>query len=87
MWHCSDGQVRIHKFLEKSKRKKLNKQNKEEEGETNQEKVEEKLRKKVTDLIKKQKLVAVRKIVEGQDYSKPWGPEARAKVCVMSLFS
>ncbi|KAJ6290528.1 hypothetical protein OIU78_026299, partial [Salix suchowensis] len=43
-------------------------------------KEQENLRKKVTDLIKKQKLPAVRKIVKGKDDSKPWNTDARAKV-------
>eukprot|EP00258_Populus_trichocarpa_P033444 XP_024449463.1 DNA-directed RNA polymerase 2, chloroplastic/mitochondrial-like [Populus trichocarpa] len=41
---------------------------------------QENLRKKVTDLIKKQKLPAVRKIVKWKDDSKPCNADARAKV-------
>ncbi|KAG2238777.1 hypothetical protein Bca52824_091948 [Brassica carinata] len=36
--------------------------------------------KKVNDLIKKQKLSAVRKILQSHDYTKPWTADARAKV-------
>lgn len=46
-------------------------------------KEQEKLRKKVTNLIKKQKLPAVRQIVKGADDSKPWGQDAKAKVWVI----
>lgn len=45
-------------------------------------KEQDKLRKKVNDLIKKQKLSAVRKILQSHDYTKPWSSDARAKVCV-----
>lgn len=38
------------------------------------------LRKKVTNLMKKQKLHLVRKIVRGQDDTRPWGQDAQAKV-------
>ncbi|KAK6255852.1 hypothetical protein SCA6_017157 [Theobroma cacao] len=51
------------------------------EQESNAEiKEQEKLRKKVTDLIKKQKLPAGWQIVKGQDDTKPWGQDAKAKV-------
>ena len=42
-------------------------------------------KKKVTDLIKKQKLPAVSKIVKGKDDSKPWNADARAKVCMLVI--
>lgn len=45
-------------------------------------KEQDRLRKKVNDLIKKQKLSAVRKILQSHDYTKPWSSDARAKVCV-----
>lgn len=48
-----------------------------------QMKEQERLRKKVTNLIKKQKLPAVRQIVKGADDSKPWGQDAKAKVGVI----
>ncbi|XP_022728128.1 DNA-directed RNA polymerase 2B, chloroplastic/mitochondrial-like isoform X4 [Durio zibethinus] len=72
---------RIHKFLEKTKKKKVDKKNEDEDDESDAAiKVQERLRKKVTNLIKKQKLPAVRQIVEGQDDTKPWNQDAKAKV-------
>ncbi|XP_017975629.1 PREDICTED: DNA-directed RNA polymerase 2, chloroplastic/mitochondrial isoform X2 [Theobroma cacao] len=76
-----EQEVRIHKFLEKTKKKRVDKKNEDEGDKPNAEiKEQEKLRKKVTDLIKKQKLPAVRQIVKGQDDTKPWGQDAKAKV-------
>ncbi|KDP24319.1 hypothetical protein JCGZ_25615 [Jatropha curcas] len=76
-----DQEVRIHKFLEKTKKKKTRNSEKNQEEESNDMvKEQEKLRKKVTDLIRKQKLPAVRQIVKGQDDSKPWSQDAKAKV-------
>ncbi|KAF8378527.1 hypothetical protein HHK36_029870 [Tetracentron sinense] len=75
-----EQEVRIHKFLEKTG-KKTNRDKKNKGGEsdpvTNEQ---EKLRKKVTNLMKKQKLHQVRRIVKGQDDFKPWGQDAQAKV-------
>lgn len=83
---CSVGEAieqeaKIHKFLEKTKKKKRDNdtQNYGDESLT-AVKEQEKLHKKVTDLMKKQKLNTVRQIIKGHDKSKPWGPEARAKV-------
>lgn len=72
--------------MEKTKKKNETKNKEDEEGdESNTVTTEqEKLRKKVTDLIKKQKLPAVRRIVKGQDDFKPWGQDARAKVYTIS---
>ncbi|KAK2663200.1 hypothetical protein Ddye_001774 [Dipteronia dyeriana] len=76
-----EQEVRIHKFLEKTKKKKADKDKEEEEGASDVIiKEQENLRKKVTNLIKKHKLPAVRQIVKGQDDSKPWGQDAKAKV-------
>ncbi|XP_022728125.1 DNA-directed RNA polymerase 2B, chloroplastic/mitochondrial-like isoform X2 [Durio zibethinus] len=76
-----EQEVRIHKFLEKTKKKKVDKKNEDEDDESDAAiKVQERLRKKVTNLIKKQKLPAVRQIVEGQDDTKPWNQDAKAKV-------
>jgi len=78
-------QIRIHNFLEKTRKKKENADNSKNSVEGESPAVmneEEKLRKKVTDLIKKQKLPAVRKIVKGHDDSKSWSTDAKAKVCV-----
>lgn len=76
-----EQEIRIHKFLEKTKRKKVN-IDKKMEGEmttsVNQE--QEKLRRTVTNLMKKQKLRVVQQIVKGQDDSKPWTTEVKAKV-------
>lgn len=78
-------QVRIHKFLDKTKRKKGNKNSKAAGEESDAAITEqEKLRKKVTDLIKKQKLPAVRQIVKEQDDFKPWALDVKAKVSMLS---
>nr|DAD31567.1 TPA_asm: hypothetical protein HUJ06_010418 [Nelumbo nucifera] len=75
-----ENEVRIHKFLEKT-RKKTDKDKKADGGESDPViKEQQRLRKKVTDLMKKQKLQQVRQIVKGQDDSKPWGQDAQAKV-------
>ncbi|KAG6741888.1 hypothetical protein POTOM_055168 [Populus tomentosa] len=69
-------QIRIHNTLEKT-RKKKEKANDSKNGVEGESpavmKEQENLRKKVTDLI----------IVKGKDDSKPWNPDARAKVCVL----
>ncbi|KAK8694366.1 hypothetical protein V6N13_071920 [Hibiscus sabdariffa] len=76
-----EQEVRIHNFLEKTKKKKAAKEDEDEGNESGAViKEQEKLRKKVTNLIKKQKLPAVRQIVKGQDDTKPWGQDAKAKV-------
>ncbi|XVF31632.1 hypothetical protein REPUB_Repub17cG0008100 [Reevesia pubescens] len=76
-----EQEVRIHKFLEKTKKKNVDKKNEDEGDESDTAIMEqERLRKKVTNLIKKQKLPAVREIVKGQDDTKPWGQDAKAKV-------
>lgn len=78
-------QVRIHKFLEKTQKKKRDRSKKNEADESvGGIKEEQKLRKKVIDLMKKQKLVAVRGLVKGQDDTKPWGTVKKTKVCVAS---
>ncbi|KAL3568205.1 hypothetical protein D5086_030856, partial [Populus alba] len=78
-----EQEIRIHNILEKT-RKKKEKANDSKNGVEGESlavmKEQENLRKKVTDLIKKQKLPAVRKIVKGKDDSKPWNADARAKV-------
>ncbi|KAL3568211.1 hypothetical protein D5086_030862, partial [Populus alba] len=77
-----EQEIRIHNILEKT-RKKKEKANDSKNGVEGESlavmKEQENLRKKVTDLIKKQKLPAVRKIVKGKDDSKPWNADARAK--------
>ncbi|XP_004491958.1 DNA-directed RNA polymerase 2, chloroplastic/mitochondrial isoform X2 [Cicer arietinum] len=83
---CSIGdaieqEVRIHKFLEKRNKKKRGKGKKNQTVESTADiNEEEKLRKKVIDLMKKQKLAAVRGIVKGHDDTKPWGSVMKTKV-------
>lgn len=79
-------QVRIQRFLEKTNKKKKNQNDEDglepvsaEQANLNS-KEEDKLRTKVTQLIKKQKVQQVRKIVKQVDDSKPWGQEGHAKV-------
>ncbi|KAL2896218.1 DNA-directed RNA polymerase 2 chloroplastic/mitochondrial [Bienertia sinuspersici] len=76
-----DQEVRIHTFLEKTKKKK-NDQNKNSDGAGSDAEVQEqqKLRKNVDKLLKKQKRRQALKIVTSQDDLKPWSSEARAKV-------
>ncbi|XP_068654084.1 DNA-directed RNA polymerase 1B, mitochondrial-like [Aristolochia californica] len=74
-----EQEARIHRFLEKTK-KKNDKEQKDKEELDPALKEQEFLRKKVTSLIKKQKHVQVKQIVKGLDTSKPWGQEAQAKV-------
>lgn len=73
-------QVRIHRFLEKTKKKRAKREEHQEDESNDMAKKQENLRKMVTDLIKKQKLPAVKKIVKGHDDSKPWSPDTKAKV-------
>lgn len=79
------NQIKIHRFLEKRNKKKVDK-NKKSEGETDT-KEEEKLKIKVTNLMKQQKLRAVRQVVNSQDASKPWGHTVKAKVCILLVIS
>ncbi|KAG2633725.1 hypothetical protein PVAP13_2NG232700 [Panicum virgatum] len=76
-----EHEVRIQRFLEKTRRKSNREKESEEEiCDSNIAKEQQRLRKKVTDLMKKQKLRQVRKIVKNQDDSRPWGQDAHAKV-------
>ncbi|XP_027350568.1 DNA-directed RNA polymerase 2B, chloroplastic/mitochondrial-like isoform X2 [Abrus precatorius] len=76
-----ENEVRIHKFLEKTKKKKGDKGKKNEVAESITDiKEEQKLRKKVVDLMKRQKLVALRGTLKGQDDTKPWGAVIKTKV-------
>ena len=72
------SQGKIQRFLEKSRNKSKGYGKGNGEPDT---KLEEMLKKKVTDLMKQQKLQAVRQIVSAQDSSKPWGNAVKAKVC------
>ncbi|KAL6983284.1 DNA-directed RNA polymerase 1B, mitochondrial [Sarracenia purpurea var. burkii] len=74
-----EQEVRIHSFLERTKKKNVLNKNPEEESETIV-KEQQKLRKKVTFLMKKQKLRQVRVIVKEHDNLKPWGQDAQVKV-------
>ncbi|XP_050227015.1 DNA-directed RNA polymerase 2B, chloroplastic/mitochondrial [Mercurialis annua] len=76
-----EQEVKIYKFLEKTKKRNSGNSKKNQQDESDDVvKEQERLRKKVTDLIKKQKLPAVRQIVKGYDDSKPWTQDAKAKV-------
>ncbi|OQU90275.1 hypothetical protein SORBI_3002G378100 [Sorghum bicolor] len=77
-----EHEVRINRFLEKTRKKSNKEMEKEEEaaGDTDIAKEQQRLRKKVTDLMKKQKLRQVRNIVKNQDNSRPWGQDVQAKV-------
>lgn len=73
--------VRIRYFLEKTKKKKAEKDAEKAVVESDANTEEQgKMRTKVTTLIKKQKLRAVRQILNRQIESQPWGQDARAKV-------
>lgn len=65
------------------KKKKHDKDNENNDQLDSQMNEQERLRKKVTNLIKKQKLLAVRQIVKGTDDSRPWGKDTKAKVWVI----
>ena len=73
-------QVKLHRLLEKTKKKKEDKGNLTKAESDDVVKEQEKLRKKVIELIKRKKLAAVWKIVKGHDDTKPWGEEASVKV-------
>ncbi|KAF7822354.1 DNA-directed RNA polymerase 2B, chloroplastic/mitochondrial-like isoform X1 [Senna tora] len=76
-----EHEVRIYKFLEKTRKRKGDTGKENEAGKSNAEvKEQEKLRKVVTDLMKKQKLAVVRQIVKGQDGLKPWGQDNKARL-------
>ncbi|GFS30542.1 DNA/RNA polymerases superfamily protein [Actinidia rufa] len=82
-----EQEVRIHKFLEKTKKRKADESTKiEGDGSGTSIQEQDKLRKTVTNLMKKQKLHAVRNIVKEQDRSKPWGQDAKAKEMVHLIF-
>lgn len=76
------NQGRIQRFLEKTKKKIIKVKQSDETGiPVNDE--QEFIRKKVTNLMKRQKHHIVRKMIKGQDDSRPWGKDAQAKVCVI----
>ncbi|KAM7271345.1 hypothetical protein ACFE04_030559 [Oxalis oulophora] len=82
-----ENEARIHKFLEKSKKKKTVPDSKPEEQPgtvaVSQDMLDieqKKLKNKVNTLLKKQKLRQVNFIMKGQDDSKPWGQEGHVKI-------
>ncbi|KAJ0862263.1 putative DNA-directed RNA polymerase [Helianthus annuus] len=76
-----EHEARIHRFMEKSKRKTtLNESVDDDPEAVNNEQQMQKLRKKVNVLVKKKKLQQVRHIVKQQDEMKPWGQDAQVKV-------
>ncbi|KAJ4851618.1 hypothetical protein Tsubulata_047192 [Turnera subulata] len=87
-----EHEARIHRFLEKTKKRKNSKDVKPEaESDTtsneheNAAKEQEKLRKKVTNLMKKQKIREVRNVVKNQDDLQPWGQEAHVGCRLIQL--
>ncbi|CAH9103710.1 unnamed protein product [Cuscuta europaea] len=74
-----ENEVRINKFLEKTKKKGATSPDSEELPEA-QMKENGKLRKKVTTLIKQQKMQQVKMIMKQQDDGKPWGKGNQVKV-------
>ncbi|CAN0870285.1 DNA-directed RNA polymerase 2, chloroplastic/mitochondrial [Linum grandiflorum] len=77
-----EQEIRIKTFLDKTKKKRAAKAEKVEDSESAVAvKEQEKMRRKVIELIRKQKLPAVRRMVKGYDDSRPWSQEAKAKVC------
>uniref|UniRef100_A0A1D1XV78 DNA-directed RNA polymerase n=1 Tax=Anthurium amnicola TaxID=1678845 RepID=A0A1D1XV78_9ARAE len=74
-----EQEVRIQRFFEKTKKKTgKHKENECEDDALTKE--QQMLRTKVTQLMKKQKLHQVQKILKPQDDFKPWGQEFHAKV-------
>ncbi|OVA10304.1 DNA-directed RNA polymerase [Macleaya cordata] len=74
-----EQEVRIHSFLERSKKRRSGKKN---EGTKDEASIKEQaiLRKRVKDLIKKQKLIEVQKLVIIEDVNRSWGRDAQAKL-------
>ncbi|XP_077214718.1 DNA-directed RNA polymerase 3, chloroplastic-like [Tasmannia lanceolata] len=74
-----EQEVRIHKFLERTKKsgrgKKINRDKHEASS-----KEQEVLRKRVTNLMKKQKRIEVQKLLKNDDDTKSWGRDAQAKL-------
>ncbi|KAK9100283.1 hypothetical protein Scep_023713 [Stephania cephalantha] len=75
-----EHEARIHRFLERTKKKTERGKSADAEDVNAEAKQQERLRKKVTNLMKKQKLLQVRRIVKEQDEVKPWGQDNQAKV-------
>lgn len=79
------NQARIHKFLEKTRKRAYKDKTNEDIEDDSVTKEQEFLRKRVTNLMKQQKVHKVRRIVKEQGDSKPWGQDAQAKVCTNYL--
>ncbi|CAA0823336.1 DNA-directed RNA polymerase 2-chloroplastic/mitochondrial [Striga hermonthica] len=76
-----EQEARIRYFLEKTKRKKVEKDTEKEKDEPDVNIPEqENVRKRVTTLMKKQKLRAVRQLVNKKMEFHPWGKDAKAKL-------
>ncbi|KAK9750321.1 hypothetical protein RND81_02G187500 [Saponaria officinalis] len=71
-----EHEAKLRKFLDKSKKKSTPNGNPEDPA----AKEQERLGKKVTNLMKKQKVHQIRRIVKGHDDSKPWGQDNQVKV-------
>ncbi|CAA6670261.1 unnamed protein product [Spirodela intermedia] len=79
-----EQEVRIHKFLKKSKRTRDGDQNDQNEGAIKQREI---LRKRVRKLMKNRRSVEICKLVRSDDEIKPWGRDAQAKLgsCLVEL--
>ncbi|OAY76980.1 DNA-directed RNA polymerase 2B, chloroplastic/mitochondrial [Ananas comosus] len=75
-----EQEARIHKFLEKTRKRAYKDKTNEDIEDDSVTKEQEFLRKRVTNLMKQQKVHQVRRIVKEQGDSKPWGQDAQAKV-------
>ncbi|MQM13001.1 hypothetical protein Taro_045922, partial [Colocasia esculenta] len=75
-----EQEVRIQRFFEKTKKKTGKNKGSDCDEEDAMGKEQQMLRKKVTQLMKKQKLPQVQKILKQQDNLKPWGQDTHAKV-------
>jgi DNA-directed RNA polymerase len=73
-------QVKVHNFLEKTKKKPQKRTKNEVVEAQTVTKEQEVIHKHLKDLMKKQKGRIVRKIVKERDDSKPWGNALQAKV-------
>lgn len=75
-----EHEARIHRFLGKTKIKHSANGRPEDKLDPVIKEQDKLLRKKVTNLMKKQKVQQLRKIVKQQDEAKPWGQDAQVKV-------
>ncbi|KAG9455917.1 hypothetical protein H6P81_000425 [Aristolochia fimbriata] len=72
-----ENEVRIHNFLENTRKLKRNKVN----GGTNEHPTDEEgLRRRVSNLMKKQRRMEVQKLIKEKGDMKPWGRDAQAKL-------